>query len=444
MSTETATIDEFPGYTFYRDGRATNKYGQFIGSIDKSEGYVITSFTDKNGKRHKKRLHIMIMWAFSGEPQNGRDVDHINGKRDDNRFENLQYLDRKNHNSKTRKDNPGMLKKIQYPVQGIKENGETIKFNCIKDAVAYLSELESYSKIKNIEKSISDSITRKGIFNKEYRWSYINDDIIENEIWRKPNIEGIDPNIEVSNMGRLKRRNGVIINKFNINNGYQHTSVQINNKSRTKKLHTLICSAFHGKQPDWASSVNHKDGNPLNNKSDNLEWSDHMKQADSWRSKIHLEKDGKIEHTFNSIKETAEFLKVSGSGIKNCLSGKNKTIKGYTVIRDSNSKEIKKRVRGQRTKNGGTAIEQLDDDKNIIKEFPTIQSAVNELFPNLDISKLSSKTTSIRFAMICGYKLFNYYWKFKNPPENIDELREKERLRCIEKCRKKRMSKKEI
>jgi len=44
-------------------------------------------------------------------------------------------------------------------------------------------------------------------------------------------------------------------------------------------IHTLVCSAFHGKRPEGKTAggktlyqVSHKDNNPINNHADNLEW----------------------------------------------------------------------------------------------------------------------------------------------------------------------------
>lgn len=431
MSEETATIDEFPGYTFYRDGRATNRYGQFIGSVSKDDGYVNTSFNHKNGKRHKKRLHIMILWAFSGEPQNGRDVDHINGKRDDNRYENLQYLDRKSHNLKTRKDNPEVRICRSREIECINKNGNITKFISMTEASEFLfpniNRRTGYDKIIN---SINNNLLCNG-----YKLSFIENKLLDGEIWKNPDIDGLESNIEVSNFGRVKKLNKIKDNYKQNNSRYILIIVKIKGRNIGKGLHTLICSAFHGKQPDWATSVNHIDENPLNNNADNLEWSNASKQADSWRCKIHLEKDGKIEHTFNSIKETNEFLNLS-YGINNCLTGKSKKVKGYTVIRDCESKRKIKDI-GKKNKSG-IEIYQLDDNKNIIKEYPNICAGIREVLPELDINKYPSKCGSIRQAMICKYKCMGYYWQYKNPPENIDELREKMIAKSNENNRKRR------
>lgn len=41
-------------------------------------------------------------------------------------------------------------------------------------------------------------------------------------------------------------------------------------------VHTLVAMAFLGKRPDWARTVNHKDGNKNNNNVGNLEWASYQ------------------------------------------------------------------------------------------------------------------------------------------------------------------------
>ncbi len=417
---DTATIEEFPGYTFYRDGRASNKYGQFIGTV-KENGYIKAIFSDKNGKKHNKGLHIMIMIAFSGELQNGRDVDHINCNKQDNRYENLQYLDRKSHNMKTRKENPEIRICRSRPIQCIDEDGNITKFLSVTEASRFLNpNMKIRASYERIMKLIKNKTSYNG-----YTLSFIEDNI-EGEIWKTPNIDSLESHIEVSNLGRIKHKTGKITSDYKPNNnGYIAIYVKINGKKSGKGLHTLVCSAFHGKQPEWATSVNHIDGDPLNNKADNLEWSNAKHQANSWRSKIHLMKDGIIEYTFDSIKEASEFLGVSYS-IHSCLAGKAKTVKGYSVIRDSekpksNIRQIDKKIVNPH----GKEIYKLDVNKNIIKEFPTMCAAVRELFPDLEISKYSSKFSGIYQALVSGCKFNNYYWRYKTLPDNIEELKNK-------------------
>ena len=63
------------------------------------DGYVITNRI--NGKQWRE--HRYIWTQVNGEIPEGMEIDHINGKKDDNRIENLQMLTKKQNNARRRK-----------------------------------------------------------------------------------------------------------------------------------------------------------------------------------------------------------------------------------------------------------------------------------------------------------------------------------------------------
>lgn len=86
------------------------------------------------------------------------------------------------------------------------------------------------------------------------------------EIWKI--IPGYSPYF-ASNLGRIKRNN--IILKGNIqNNGYNYISISVNGEIRNIRTHRLIAYTFLKTRKK--DGINHKDGNKLNNRIDNLEW----------------------------------------------------------------------------------------------------------------------------------------------------------------------------
>lgn len=102
------------------------------------------------------------------------------------------------------------------------------------------------------------------------------------EIWR--DIEGTDGKYQVSNYGRvmsLQRKNPHIMPQTIQQTGYKAVMLWLNNKAMCCKVHRLVIEAFKP-NPDHLPTINHIDGNKLNNHIDNLEWStyqDNMRHA---------------------------------------------------------------------------------------------------------------------------------------------------------------------
>ena len=121
---------------------------------------------------------------------------------------------------------------------------------------------------------------------------------LRNEIW-KP-IEGYEGFYEVSNCGRVKsvehviiRRNGSprpirekLIHSSMLPNGYLHVTLYKDCKQKHFHVHRLVAKAFIP-NPNNLPEINHKDEYKTNNHVDNLEWCDldilpRLKPRDSW------------------------------------------------------------------------------------------------------------------------------------------------------------------
>ncbi|AKQ08561.1 HNH endonuclease [Bacillus phage PBC2] len=94
------------------------------------------------------------------------------------------------------------------------------------------------------------------------------------EIWKS--LKGIvecGDNYEISNMGRLKSLTRNVIMKCQVSDrGYLKAKLYHQQKTKTVRIHRLVALAFIPNLENLPE-VNHCDGDKLNNKSDNLEWS---------------------------------------------------------------------------------------------------------------------------------------------------------------------------
>jgi len=183
------------------------------------------------------------------------------------------------------------------------------------------------------------------------------------EIWKS--IKGYENYYEVSNIGNVRSidriivdKNGIIYHRKGIylkpvknKSGYMQVALSINNKLKSYTIHSLIAIAFI---PNIKNSptVNHIDGNKLNNTIINLEWATKSEQArhslklklrsmpNSWNGKfgslhgaskkVHQYSiDGHFIKEHNSIIEAAIEIGLHPSGITGVCKGKHKTAGGY-------------------------------------------------------------------------------------------------------------------
>lgn len=92
------------------------------------------------------------------------------------------------------------------------------------------------------------------------------------EIWK--DIKGYEGLYHISNLGRVKNANGLILSSANNGKGYCIVSLYRNGKQKTHRIHRLVAIAFIP-NPNNLPEVNHKDEKKENNEVSNLEWCTH-------------------------------------------------------------------------------------------------------------------------------------------------------------------------
>lgn len=181
------------------------------------------------------------------------------------------------------------------------------------------------------------------------------------EVW-KP-IVGYENYYEVSNLGNVYSKGKEYIDTLGRHQkklprnvcvhigtiGYKCVDLNANGVNVQKHIHRLVAEAFIP-NPENKATVNHKDGNKLNNDISNLEWATFgennkhavdtgLKQS-PWtgvyginhpqsKSVVQLDKKGNIINTFVSAREAQEKTGISYKHISCCCLGKRMSTGGY-------------------------------------------------------------------------------------------------------------------
>lgn len=83
-------IPSFPNYLINTDGIIMNDKYRVISAYTDRYGYkACTLFNNKIKKN--RTIHSLVLEAFLRERKNGEQVNHINGNKEDNSLENLEY-----------------------------------------------------------------------------------------------------------------------------------------------------------------------------------------------------------------------------------------------------------------------------------------------------------------------------------------------------------------
>lgn len=199
---------------------------------------------------------------------------------------------------------------------------------------------------------------------------------VAEEIWK--DIPGYDGQYQASNTGRVRSRDkevkhnyggtclkkGIVLSQYINSVGYYCCGLTSNHKTRTMFVHRLVAMAFHPNN-EGKPQVNHKDGNKLNNNSDNLEWvtgkenvkhawniglnihtpgrgrTHQLMQEGAKKSVICQDMDTKNETTHSSITECANFLGVTQSAVSVSISRGTAILKRYRVSKAIDASTLK-------------------------------------------------------------------------------------------------------
>lgn len=263
--------------------------------------------------------------------------------------------------------------------------------------------------------------------------------VIENEeIWKKA--KGF-LNLYVSNLGRVKKllKNGDFIpvkgNKWRTTKGYYLYVYGFTDDADIKStsIHRIVCETFNGDPPSEKHDVNHKDGDKLNNRADNLEWltrSENVLHAFSSglcqvgvRVQATNVLTGEIKN-FNSLSAAAREWNVCRREFRTIVSKhKRDPYFGEWIFKTDNVSD-KKLKRYQSVpvivKDYVTGTITVYEDIASAAEATSVQSATLEL-------RTREKSVNNRYGLIAGYviKKVNDIGPFPDYPKELAEFSRK-------------------
>ena len=238
------------------------------------------------------------------------------------------------------------------------------------------------------------------------------------EIWK--DILGYEGYYQVSNFGNVKSMDRIVERKNNgtgnlplksrilsLNTyprGYKRVTLRKNNISKSFFVHRLVAEAFIP-NPNNYPYVNHKDENPSNNHSDNLEWctNEYNMSYGTLGHRISLAKskkvfqfdlDGNFLNTFYGITAASRITDISSTSIRNCCHGTSKSAGGFLW---SFSKKVKV-PKYKQTK----IVKKYDKNHILIKTYRSMSEAKKE-------EKICSQTFNKYANKDIMYK--GFYWE---------------------------------
>lgn len=404
-------IKDYPNYSVSNLGNIkNNKTTKFLKKTLKG-GYHTICLLNKL-KRQSFKVHRLVALEFITNPENKSDVNHKDKNKINNNIGNLEWMTRSENNMHRCKD-------VTITTN---TNKEILRFDINKNEL-----LETYNSIELAgEWALNNGYTKTshngrnaignclaGLSQKAYnfKWEFKNKyNDLENEIWRKVVLEGvdiIDKQYFVSNLGRFKNSFGTIMDNYKVDdNGYIKVFVY----NKLYLLHRLIALTFI-ENIENKEQVNHMDGNKLNNSLNNLEWVTN-KENQIHKFKIGLGNNftrkitqydlniNKIKD-FNSIVEASKELNIGKANIMGVLNNSRKSAGGF-VFKYIEDLGIYEPV--IINKNIGRKVVQYDLNMNIL----AIHDSMSIAGKNLHIHKNNIFGVIINYRKTAGGFIFKY------------------------------------
>ncbi len=227
-------------------------------------GYVAVVIKKADTKKKTYLKHRFVIKCFNSK-QLTRDaqVHHVSRNRQDNAIVNVRIMTPAQHGKEHRGGSKARVRRHSVGVVRISADGDRRIF-ASQTAAAAESGISS--------NAICICLSTKRYVSGGYRWERhdLPDKDIPNERW----VCLENPGVQVSDHGRCRQFGKAASFGCLQENGYFMISLQ----HKKYPIHRLVCTAFHGSQPE-GMTADHIDRNKGNNQAGNLRWATNQQQA---------------------------------------------------------------------------------------------------------------------------------------------------------------------
>lgn len=339
------TITDFPNYEISNLGNIRNSNTKYIMKPFTNEaGYLRISLYNETVKRKKFYIQRLVASEFIPNPENKQTVNHINNNPLDNRSFNLEWSSMKEQIIHKYKTNEKFNKRINIKsIWRLDENTlERIeKYVSTSEAVKWIKTngLTKTNNVDNLRQSLINVSKGKNKTAYGYKWmyEYENQCVLDNETWKEIPVDVVGvSHYFVSDFGRIKNKKDEILNLKPSRHKYIHITIN----GKTHRVHRLVALTFL-QNKEKKEFVNHKDGNKINNKLENLEWSTCLENnihkienglSNTTKKVIQYDINMNKLNDFYSIVEASKKLNLSIGTIRNCCNQKTKYTKKNKYI----------------------------------------------------------------------------------------------------------------
>ena len=359
------------------------------------DGYKMLGLRHE-GKQRRFTVHQLMMMSWKPSihtigVSKGMTIDHINQNKTDNRLENLRMATGSQQNQN--KNHANHVKGQRQPVDEFDIEGNFIMTHESSTAAAKARGIHQ----ANISKCLRGKLCTTG----KRQWRYhvkSSDADLPGEVWIS---RGGD---FISTYGRFKRRRvhgsfGNVVHSYemSLKGGYPTISF-----GRThRRFHLHVAEAFLSKPDGWTPSwiVNHKDGNKLNARLENLEWNTQAAN-DRHARELGIKKafvrpvrqytsEGVLVADFPSVKIAANSnSKFIAPNISKCINRVAKSHAGYIWRAVDDDRDVSREIFRKKRM---VPVRQYTHDGRLVEEFPS-RIAAEQSNPSFRSQNISSCT----------------------------------------------------